>query len=78
MLKQLDFAITLLQKLHLEGVSSKEIASDLNAAGFVTMQGKPFTRGNVLNILYRQSHAALGRYAVAFNRITGSTPCLSA
>ena len=71
-LKQLDFAICLLNSLYLEGVSSKEIASDLNAAGFVTMQGKPYTRANVLNILARQSRNSPGRYAVAFNRITES------
>lgn len=73
MKKQIDIAVALLQKLHLEGVSAREIACDLNAAGFLTHYGKCFTRANILNILSRQSQGKAGRYAVAFNRAEGIT-----
>ena len=68
MKKPLDFAISLLIKLHSEGVSASEIAADLNAAGYVSMQGLPFTTAIILNIIKRQARGFPGRYAVAFKR----------
>ena len=72
MKKQLDFAISLLIKLHSEGVSASEIAADLNEAGYVSMQGLPYTTAIVLNIIKRQAKGCPGRYAVAFKRAEGA------
>lgn len=72
MKNQIDCAVSLLQRLHQEKLSAREIAEELNAAGYVTQRGEQFTRDNVLNILHRQSRGLPGRYAVAFARVERS------
>jgi hypothetical protein len=67
----LDKAIARLYALHLEGVKAPEIASILNAEGYLTIRKKAFTQRLINMILVRFRSGVASRYSIAIKRSIG-------